>query len=80
MKWELHNLPLRYSRHAAIRLKERYKIEKTEQFRHYLKVAKIIRRPEKEGSVGTLETEIGESVVKIEFTIRRGWLWVITVK
>jgi hypothetical protein len=48
--------------------------------RHYIKVARIIRPVEKDGSCGILQSDIGNMKIRFVYMVREGTLWIVTVE
>ncbi len=76
---DIHRLPIKFKPHAALRLIKRFDMD-IEEFRHFLKTGKMIKKPKKEGSVGIIQRNIGDVKIRIKFTIRQKTLWIITVE
>ncbi len=51
-----------------------------DEVKHYIKTAKIIKPVEKDGNIGIMQSDIGDSKIKFVFTIRKNALWIITVE
>ena len=75
----LHKLPIRLKRHAALRLIQRFDMS-IEELRHILKTGKQIKIPDKKGDIGIIERRIGKNKIRIKFKIEKNKLWIITVE
>jgi len=51
-----------------------------DEVKHYIKIAKIIKPVEKDGSIGILQSKIGDTKIRFVFTIREKAIWIITVE
>ncbi len=76
---DIHKIPIRFKPHAALRLIQRFDMD-LEEFRHFLKTGKLVKKPKKEGSIGIIQRDIGDVQIRIKFTIRKKTLWIITVE
>ena len=76
---DFHKLPIYFKKHAAQTLVERFELSLNE-VKHFIKTAKIIKPVEKDGNIGILQGNIGDSKIKFIFTIRAKALWIITVE
>ena len=76
---DFHKAPIKYTIHASNRLKERFQM-KTDEVRHYLKTGKHIKRTNKDGEVGIIQSEIGDSRIRFVYTIRSGTIYIITIE
>ncbi len=72
-------LPIIFTTHVALALLERFELD-LHDAKHYIKTAKIDKPFEKEGSIGTLQSNIGGCKIKFVCTIKRNTLVVITVE
>ena len=79
MGMDIHKLPIRFKTHAAIRLIDRFDMD-IEEFRHFLKTGKMVKKPKKDGNIGIIQRKIGDDQIQIVFTIRKKTLWIITVE
>lgn len=75
----IHSLPVNFKRHAALMLIQRFELS-LDEVKHYIKTAKILKPVEKDGNLGILQSDIGDSKIKFVFTIRKKALWIITVE
>ncbi len=75
----IHSLPVNFKRHAALMLIQRFELS-LDEVKHYIKTAKIIKPVDKDGNIGILQSDIGDSKIKFVFTIRKNTLWIITVE
>ncbi len=75
----IHTLPIKFKKHAALMLIERFDLS-LDEVKHCIKTAKIIKSVEKEGNTGILQSTIGDSKIRFVFTIRQKALWIITVE
>ncbi len=76
---DIHKIPIRFKPHAALRLIQRFDMD-LEEFRHFLKTGRLVKKPKKEGSIGIIQRNIGDVKIRIKFTIRQKTLWIITVE
>jgi hypothetical protein len=76
---DIHKLPIRFKTHAALRLIKRFDLD-IEEFRHLLKTGKMIKKPKKDGHIGIIQRKLGNTKIRIKFTIRQKTLWIITVE
>lgn len=76
---DIHKLPIRFKTHAALRLIKRFDMD-IEEFRHLLKTGKMIKKPKKDGNIGIIQRKLGDTKIRIKFTIRQKTLWIITVE
>ena len=76
---DIHKLPIKFKTHAALRLIDRFGMD-LEEFRHFLKTGKMVKKPKKDGNVGIIQRKIGDDQIQIIFTIRKKTLWIITVE
>ncbi len=75
----IHSLPVNFKKHAALMLIQRFEFS-LDEVKHYIKIAKIIKPVDKDGNIGILQSDIGDSKIKFVFTIRKNALWIITVE
>lgn len=76
---DFHLLPIKYKRHASDMLRLRFRM-KTEEVRHQLKTGRHVKKVEKNGNLGIIESNIGGSRIRFVYTIREGIIWIITVE
>ena len=76
---DIHSMEIRWKLHAVERLSQRFKLD-PENAEHSLKTGKIIRKIEKEGQIGIIESGKGKNNIRFKFLIHREILWVITVE
>ena len=76
---DIHKLPIKFKTHAALRLIKRFDMD-IEEFRHLLKTGKMIKKPKKDGHIGIIQRKVGDTKIRIKFTIRQKTLWIITVE
>ncbi|HMF33581.1 MAG TPA: DUF4258 domain-containing protein [Candidatus Lokiarchaeia archaeon] len=76
---DIQTLPVRFTKHAALRLLERFGLS-LEEVKHFIKTANIVKPVEKDGNPGILQGRIGQSKIRFVFTIRQDILWIITVE
>jgi hypothetical protein len=65
--------------HASNRLKERFQM-KTDEVRHYLKTGKHIKKTNKDGEVGIINSEIGDARIRFVYTVRSGTIYILTIE
>ncbi len=53
---------------------------KTGEVRHHLKTGRHIKKLQKDGKIGIIESRIGGSKIRFVYTIREGTVWIITVE
>ncbi len=75
----VHTLPIKLSKHAVQRLLERTDLP-LEELEHILRTGKMVRKPDSKGKVGIVERTIGDSTIRIKFTIKEQTIYVITVE
>lgn len=68
-----------FTTHAALALLERFELDLPE-VKHYIKTAKVDKPFEKDGSIGILQSKIGDCKIKFICTIKRNTLVIITVE
>ncbi|MFZ3384308.1 MAG: hypothetical protein WA144_10330 [Candidatus Methanoperedens sp.] len=76
---DFHKAPIKYTIHASNRLKERFQM-KTEEVRHYLKIGKNIKKTNKDGEIGIIQSEIGSSRIRFVYTVRSGTIYILTIE
>lgn len=76
---DFHNSPVKYTIHASNRLKERFQM-KTDEVRHYLKTGKHIKKINKDGEIGIIQSEIGDSRIRFVYTVRRDTIYILTIE
>jgi hypothetical protein len=76
---DVHSAPIKYTMHASNRLKERFQM-KTDEVRHYLKTGKEIRKCNKDGEVGIIQSEIGDARIRFVYTVRSGTIYILTIE
>ncbi|MBU3966751.1 MAG: DUF4258 domain-containing protein [Euryarchaeota archaeon] len=76
---DFNKAPIKYTVHASSRLKERFQM-KTDEVRHYLKTGKHIKKTNKDGEVGMIQSEIGDSRIRFVYTVRSGTIYILTIE
>lgn len=76
---EFHKAPIKYTVHASNRLKERFQM-KTDEVRHYLKTGKQIKKTNKDGEIGIIQSEIGDTRIRFVYTVRSGTIYILTIE
>lgn len=76
---DFHKAPIKYTIHASNRLKERFQM-KTDEVRHYLKTGKNIKKVNKDGEIGIIQSEIGDARMRFVYTIRSGTIYILTIE
>jgi hypothetical protein len=76
---DINCLPIVFTKHAALALLERFELDLTD-VKHCIKTARIDKPIEKEGSIGVLQSNIGDCKIKFICTIKRNTLVIITVE
>jgi hypothetical protein len=76
---DFHKAPIKYTVHASNRLKERFQ-KKTDEVRHYLKTGKHIKKVNKDGEVGIIQSEIGDARIRFVYTVRSGTIYILTIE
>jgi hypothetical protein len=51
-----------------------------DEVRHYIKVARIVKPLEKDGTIGILQSDIGVRKIRFVCMIKEDALWIITVE
>ncbi len=76
---DFHKAPIKYTIHASNRLKKRFQM-KTDEVRHYLKIGKQIRKCNKDGEIGIIQSEIGGARIRFVYTVRSGTIYILTIE
>jgi hypothetical protein len=76
---DVHKLPFKLKRHAALRLIQRFDMD-IDEVKHYFKTGKMIKSPNKDGDIGILERKLGNGRIRFVFTVRQKTVWIITVE
>ncbi|VVB96116.1 Uncharacterised protein [uncultured archaeon] len=76
---DFHKAPIKYTIHASNRLKERFQM-KNDEVRHYLKTGKHIKKCNKDGEIGFIQSEIGDSRIRFVYTVRSGTIYILTIE
>lgn len=76
---DIQNIPIRIKKHAAQALAKRFKLD-ADDVDHYVKTACIIKPIDKDGNIGVLQSNIGESKIRFVCTIREKVMYIITVE
>ena len=76
---EFHNAPIKYRIHASNRLRERVQMQ-TDEVRHCLKAGKHIKKCNKDGEIGIIQSEIGNARIRFIYTIRSGTIYILTIE
>jgi hypothetical protein len=76
---DIHRLPIHFKKHAALMLIQRFGLS-LHEVRHYIKVARVIKPLDKDGTCGILQSEIGNARIKFVCMVREDALWIITVE
>ena len=76
---EIHTLPIKMKKHAALRLIERFDMS-MDELHHLFKTSKYVKRPKKDGDIGIIERKVGKSFIRIIFKVRDETVWIITVE
>jgi hypothetical protein len=76
---DIHRLPVYFKKHAALMLIQRFGLS-LQEVRHYIKVARVIKPLDKDGTCGILQSDIGRSKIKFVCMVREDALWIITVE
>lgn len=76
---DIHQLPVRFTNHALRMLVKRLGLS-IDEVRHHLKIARVIRPVEKDGSCGILQSDIGNMKLRFVYLVREGTLWIVTVE
>ena len=76
---EIHTLPIKMKKHAALRLIKRFDMS-IEELHHIFKTSKYVKRPKKDGDIGIIERKIGSKFIRIIFKVQNGIVWIITVE
>ena len=53
---------------------------KTDEVRHYLKTGKHIKKTNKDGEIGIIQSEIGEERIRFVYTVRSGTIYILTIE
>lgn len=76
---DIHNIPIILKKHASRAIARRFQMD-AEDVRHYIKTARIIKSIEKDGNIGILQSDVGDSKIQFVCTIREKTLYIITVE
>jgi len=76
---KLHTLPIKITKHAALRLINRFDMN-SEELHHVFKTGKFTKHPKKNGDIGIVERKIGKKDIKIVFKVYDNTIWIITVE
>ena len=76
---DFHKAPIKYKIHASSRLKERFQM-KTDEVWHYLKTGKQIKKCNKDGEIGIIQSEIGDARIRFIYTVRSGTIYILTIE
>lgn len=79
LRVKLHTLPIKMTKHAAMRLINRFDMS-MEELHHLFKTGKFTKRPKKNGDIGIVERKIGKRDIKIIFKVYDDTIWIITVE
>lgn len=72
-------MPIRWKKHTIIRLIERFDLD-ADEAEHYLRTGKIIKKVNKEGEFGIIQSKIGKGKIRFVITVRQGIIWVLTAE
>lgn len=53
---------------------------KTDEVRHYLKTGKHIKKGNKDGEIGIVQSEIGDARIRFVYTVRIGTIYILTIE
>ncbi len=53
---------------------------KTDEVRHYLKTGKKIKKTNKDGEIGIIQSEIGDARIRFVYTVRSGTIYILTIE
>ncbi|ATZ61278.2 MAG: DUF4258 domain-containing protein [Methanosarcinales archaeon Met12] len=70
---------MRFKRHASERLIKRFQMS-SDEVRHHIKTGKHIKKPEKEGNIGIIQSKIRDSQIRFVYVVRNKILWIITIE
>jgi hypothetical protein len=76
---DIHNIPIILKKHASQAIARRFRMD-AEDVKHYIKKARVIKSIEKDGSIGILQSKIGDYKIQFVCTIREKVLYIITVE
>jgi hypothetical protein len=76
---DIHRLPIYFKKHAALMLIKRFRLS-LDEVRHFIKVARVIKPLEKDGTCGILQSDIGSTKIRFVCMVRDNALWIITVE
>ncbi len=76
---DFHKAPIKYTIHASNRLKERFQM-KTDEVRHYLKTGRHIKKCNKDGEIGIIQSEIGDTRIRFVYTVKSGTVYILTIE
>ena len=77
--YNIHNLPIKLKKHAALRLIQRFDLS-IEELRYVFKTGKMIKAPKKPGDIGIIERRLGKKKIRVKFLIDDDTIWIITVE
>lgn len=75
----MHTLPIKFKRHAAEMLLDRFDIS-VDEIRHHIKAGKHIKKPKKGGDTGVVQSQVGGVGIRFVYTVRSDIMWIITVE
>ncbi len=76
---DIHNIPIILKKHASQAITKRFKMD-SEDVKHYIKTARVIKAIDKDGNIGILQSDIGDCKIQFICTIRERILYIITVE
>ena len=79
LRADIHNLPIKLKKHAALRLIQRFDMS-IDELRHVIKTGKQIKRSERDGEIGIIERKFGAGKIRIKYKIQDKIIWIITVE
>ncbi|MDW7728037.1 MAG: hypothetical protein SCH70_13205 [Candidatus Methanoperedens sp.] len=53
---------------------------KTDEVWHYLKTGKYIKKCNKDGEIGIIQSEIGDARIRFVYTVRSGIIYILTIE
>ncbi len=80
MEFDLHKCRIMVSRHCRERLLQRFDTKEEGLIERTIRTGKLIKAPEKSGSVGIIEKKTKKEKIRIKFTYHEDVVYVITIE
>ncbi|MFA5771753.1 MAG: hypothetical protein WC974_03375 [Thermoplasmata archaeon] len=79
MKYDIHRLKINLKGHARHRFDERFPDMPYEMLMHHFRTGKFIKKPIKDGEVGTVIKRFRYGKICFKFIIQDSEVWIITI-